>query len=356
MRHESLAFLKDLLATPSPSGFEHRVQRVWLDYAADLADETFTDTYGNAAAVLNPQGSPRVMIVGHADEVGLMVQHVDEEGFIYATGIGGIDGGAMPGKRVVVHSRQGPVHGVVGSVAIHMQEKPAEKKAGRPHEHFIDIGARSEKQALARVAIGDPITFAEEFRILHGSVAVSRVFDNRVGTWAAAETLRLLRAGRRKLNAAVYAVSAVREETGGKLAQAVARRIEADIALVTDVGQATDTPGVDKRQYGQVALGKGPSVAVGGPILLEVYERLVATAKREKIAIQTATAPIRSGTDADAIYSVMTGVATGLVSLPLRYMHTTAEMADLRDLEAIPKLFAAFCAGLKKGERIAARI
>jgi putative aminopeptidase FrvX len=356
MRRASLDFLKELLATPSPSGFEHRVQRVWLNYAARLADETFTDTYGNAVAVLNPAGSPKVMLVGHADEIGLMVQHVDEDGFIYAAGIGGIDAGAMPGKRVVVHSRKGPVHGVVGSVAIHMQEKPAEKKAGKPHEHFIDIGARSEKLALERVAIGDPITFTEEFRILHGDVAVSRAFDNRVGTWAAAETLRLLRASRRKLNAAVFAVSGVREETGGKLAQAVARRIEADIALVTDVGQSTDTPGVDKRQYGQVAMGKGPSVAIGGPILLEVYERLMATAKRERIPVQTATAPIRSGTDADTIYSVLGGVASGLVSLPLRYMHTTAEMADLRDLEAIPKLFAAFCLGLKKGERIVARI
>ncbi len=356
MRRESLDFLKELLATPSPSGFEHRVQRVWLDYAKQFADETFTDTYGNAVAVRNPGGSPKVMLVGHADEIGLMVQHIDEDGFLYAVGIGGVDGGTLPGKRLVIHTRRGPALGVVGSVAIHMQEKPAEKKAGKPYEHFIDIGAQTEKQVRERVAIGDPITFTDSFEILQGTIAVSRAFDNRVGTWAAAETLRLLRGGRRKLAAAVYAVSAVREETGGKLAQTVARRIEADIALVTDVGQATDTPDVDKRQYGQVALGKGPAVTVGGPILLEMYERLIATAKREKIAVQTETAPIRSGTDADAIYSVMAGVATGLVSLPLRYMHTTAEMADLRDLEAIPRIFAAFCQGLKKGERIAAKI
>ncbi len=356
MRTESLAFLKTLLTTPSPSGFEHRGQRIWLDYAQTFADEVYSDTYGNAVGVINPDGDPRVIIVGHADEVGLMVQHVDEDGFVYPTSIGGIDPATLPGKRLAIHTRKGPVYGVVGSVAIHLQDKKAEKKVPKLHEHFIDIGARSEKEALRRVAVGDPIIFTEDFQVLHGNVAVARAFDNRVGTWAAAETLRLLRTGRRKLQAAVYAVSAVREETGGKLSQAVARQVGADIALVTDVGQATDTPGVDLRQYGAVKMGGGPSISVGGPVLLEMYDRLKAVATREKIRVQTATSPNRSGTDADAIYSVDKGVATGLVSLPLRYMHTTVEMAHLGDLEAIPKLFAAFCRGLKKGERIRAKV
>jgi endoglucanase len=296
------------------------------------------------------------MIVGHADEIGLMVRYVDEDGFVYATGIGGVDAATLPGKRLVIHTSRGPVPGVVGSVAIHMQEKPAEKKAGKPHERFIDIGARSEKDALRRIAIGDPITFSEDYQPLHGQLAIARAFDNRVGTWAAAETLRLLRGSRRRLKAAVYAVSAVREETGGKLCQHVARQMDADLALVTDVCQATDTPGVDKRQYGQLELGGGPALSVGGPVLLEMYQRLAATAAKEKIRVQTDTSPIRSGTDADALYITGRGIATGIASLPLRYMHTTVEMADLRDLEAIPRLFAGFCRDLKKGERIVARI
>jgi len=356
VRKESLAFLRALLSTPSPSGFEHQVQRVWLDYVASLADESYSDTYGNAVAVLNPGGSPRVMIVGHADEVGLIVRHIDERGFIYPAAIGGLDPAALIGKRYTIHTAKGPVTGVSGSTAVHLLEKKADRRVGKVHEVFIDIGVKDEKAARRLVSIGDPITAAVGFEVLQGSVAIARAFDNSIGTWAAAETLRLLRRSRGRLQAAVYAVSAVREETGAKCSQQVARQIDADIALVADVGHATDTPGVDQRQFGRHALGGGPKLVVGGPILLEMRDRLLGVARREKIPIQPAVNPIRSGSDADAIFIATEGVATGLVNLPLRYMHTNVEMIDMKDLEVIPRLFAAFCTSLRKGEKIKARI
>lgn len=356
MRRESHEFLKSLLTTPSPSGFEHRGQRIWLDYAAQFADESYSDTYGNAVAVLNPGGSPRIMIVGHADEVGLIVQHIDANGFISPAQIGGLDPATLLGKRMIIHTKKGPVYGVTGATAPHLLEKKADRPVGKVHEYFIDIGASSEAAARKRVSVGDAITAAEDYLPLHGQIAVARAFDNRVGTWAAAETLRLLRAARKKLKAAVYAVSAVREETGSKCSQLVARQVKADIALITDVAHATDTPGIDQRQYGKHVLGGGPIVSVGGPVLLEMYERIMKVAAAQKIPVQTNTSPNRSGTDADAVFIATEGTASGIVSIPLRYMHSTVEMMNLKDLEAIPKLFAAFCEGLKKGELIKARI
>ena len=356
MRRESQEFLQALLTTPSPSGFEHRGQRIWLDYAAQFADESYSDTYGNAVAVLNPAGSPRIMIVGHADEIGLMVQHIDDKGFIYPAQIGGHDPGTLPGKRYIIHTKKGPVLGVTGAIAPHLLDKKVERKVGKIHEYFIDIGATSERAARQRVSVGDPIVAADDYQPLHRQIAVARAFDNRVGTWAAAETLRFLQSSRKKLNAAVYAVSAVREETGAKASQLVARQVKADMALITDVTHATDTPGVDQRQYGKCELGGGPAISVGGPVLLEMYERILKVAAAAKIPVQKEISPNRSGTDADAVFIATEGVACGLVSIPLRYMHSTVEMLNLKDLEATPKLFATFCAGLKKGELIKAKI
>lgn len=353
MRKESLEFLKKLLTTPSPSGFEGPGQRVWLDYTSPFADETFTDTYGSAVGVLNPEGDPRVMIVGHADEIGLMVNHIDDKGFIYVKSIGGVDPAVVPGKRLSIHAKGGPVRGITGATAIHLRDRTpgASNKPAQLHELFIDIGAKDKKDAEKRIRIGDPITFVDDFEMLDKNLAVARAFDNRIGTWIAAETLRLLKADRKKLKCAVYACSAIQEELGLRGSHMLTEQIRPNIGLVSDVGHATDSPGIDHRKHGLAKLGAGPLLSIGGAMLPEITEELCKVADEAKIKLQRVASPGRSGTDTDSVFMGAGGVASGLISLPLRYMHTTVEMADLRDLERIPQVFAEFCRRLKKGQR-----
>lgn len=358
MRKESLAFLRQLLTTPSPSGFERNGQRVWLDYVTPFADETFTDTYGSAVAVANPGADPKVMIVGHADEIGLMVTHIDDNGFIYVQSIGGIDPAVVPGKRITIHTQNGPVRAVTGATAIHLRDRDkGEDKVRKMHELFLDVGASSRKEVEKKgIRIGDPATFVDDFELLDDNIAIARAFDNRIGTWIAAETLRLIRESGRRLQCSVYACSAVQEEIGLRGAHMLTMQIKPDIGLVTDVGHATDSPGIDARRHGQFKLGGGPQITIGGPTLPEVNEHLEKLAKKLNIPLQREATPGRSGTDTDAVFMVSGGVACGLISLPIRYMHTTVEMTDLRDLQRIAELFAEFCLSLKKGQRFKAKI
>ena len=357
MRPESLEFLKNLLTTPSPSGFERRGQRVWLDYAQQFADELETDTYGSAWGVINPGAGPRVAIVGHCDEIGLMVNHIDEKGFIWVSSIGGIDPAVVPGKRLTIHAKKGPVRGFTGATAIHLRDRTKDAKARKLHELFVDIGVKTKRAAEAKVQVGDPITFVDDFELVDGkNIAIARALDNRIGTWVAAETLRLIKASKKKLNCSVYGCSVVQEEIGLRGAQMMTMNVRPDIGLVVDVGHATDSPGIDPRQHGYAKLGGGPLIAIGGPTLPEVNDRLEKIAKANKIPLQRNANPGASGTDTDMVFKVTGGVACGLVSLPIRYMHTTVEMTDLRDLEKIPKLFAEFCLSLKKDEVIRAKV
>ena len=357
MRSESLEFLKQLLTTPSPSGFERKGQRVWLDYAGQFADETQTDTYGSVVATLNPGAPTSVLIVGHSDEIGLMVSHIDDKGFIYAKMIGGIDPAVIQGKRLTIHSKKGPVRGVLGATAIHLSDRTVPNPPMRMlHELFIDIGASKKTDALKRVQIGDPITFVDDFEMLDKHIVVSRALDNRIGTWVAAETLRLIRESKKALACTVHAASCVQEEIGLRGSYMTTLQIKPDIGLIVDVGHATDSPGIDHRRHGFHKLGGGPLLSIGGPTLPEVTDHLQAIAKKAKIPLQLEATPGRSGTDTDSVFMVTGGVACGLVSLPIRYMHTTVEMTDLRDLQRIPQLFAEFCLSLKKGQRFKAQI
>lgn len=356
MRTESLEFLKKLLTTPSPSGFERDGQRVWLDYVKQYADKTETDTYGSAVGILNPDAPTRVLIVGHSDEIGLMVNHIDEKGFIYVVSIGGIDPQVVPGKRLVIHTKKGPVRGITGATAIHLRDRDADQKPPKLHELFLDIGAGSKKEAEKKVQIGDPITFIDDFELMNENVAISRALDNRIGTWVAAETLRLIRQDKRKLKCAVYAASCVQEEIGLRGSHMTTMQVKPDIGLVVDVGHATDSPAIDPRKHGYAKLGGGPIISIGGPTLPEVNAEIEKLAKAKKIPLQRNATPGPSGTDTDMVFKVSGGVACALLSLPIRYMHTTVEMADLRDLERIAKLFAEFCLSLKKGQTFKAQI
>jgi putative aminopeptidase FrvX len=356
MREASLNFLKTLANTPSPTGYETRGQRVWLDYAAQFADETFSDTYGNCVAVLNKGASPRIMLAAHADEIGMAVNYIDENGFIYVRRMGGVDAAITKAQRIVIQTRNGIVKGVVGNVAPHLMKFEGEQKAPKIHEIFIDIGARSRKEAEKIVRIGDPITLADEFDFLRGDLVVSRAFDNRIGTFAVAETLRLLKESKTKLNVEVCAVSNVQEEVGLLGARQIAYSLQPDIALVVDVTHATDYPTVNKAQHGDIKIGQGPAVTHGGCNHPDVVERIEAVAAKKKIPLQHQAMSATSGTDTDVIFWTRGGIASALISLPNRYMHSPVEVVSLKDLELIPQLMAAFVQSLKPNEQFKVKI
>jgi putative aminopeptidase FrvX len=356
MREASLDFLKTLVNTPSPVGHETRGQRVWLDYAKIYADETFSDTYGNCVAVLNKGGAPRIMLAAHADEIAMVVNYIDDNGFIYVRRMGGIDAATTKAQRVTIHTRGGAVKGVVGNVAPHLSKSDGDPKPPKIHDLFIDIGVDSRKAAEKIVRVGDPITLADEFDILRGDLVVARAFDNRIGTFAVAEALRLLKESKTKLNAEICAVSNVQEEVGLLGARQIAYSLKPDIALVVDVTHATDYPTVSKAQHGDIKIGKGPALTHGGCNHPEVVKRLEAVAAKKKIPLQHEAMSATSGTDTDAIFWTRGGIASALISLPNRYMHSPVEIVNLKDLELIPQLMVGFVQSLKSGEQFKVRI
>jgi len=356
MRDTSLEFLKTLVNTPSPSGHEARGQRVWLDYVGAYAQETFSDAYGNCVAVLNKGGSPRRMLAAHADEIALTVNYIDKNGFLYVRKLGGVDAIVARAQRVVIHTRNGPVRGVIGNVAPHLTKLDKERKVPEIGDLFIDIGAADRKEAERLVRIGDPVTLSDEFELLRNDLAVARAFDNRIGTFAVAEALRLLGANRRKLKAEVCAVSNIMEEVGLLGARQIAYSLKPDVALVVDVTHATDYPTVSQQLHGDIRIGKGPTLTHGGCNHPEVIARLEQVAKKKNIKLQHEAMSASSGTDTDVIFWTRGGIASGLISLPNRYMHSPVELVSLKDLENIPELMAAFALSLERGEQFKVRI
>ena len=357
MNKRSLQFLETLVNTPSPSGYESRGLRVWMDYAGQYADETYSDAYGNCVAVLNKGGGPRLMLAGHADEIGMTVNFIDDDGYVYVRRLGGTNPAITKAQRVTIHTRKGSVMGVVGSVAPHlMRTETGTPKVPKIHEVFIDIGVGSRKAAEKLIRVGDPITLNDQFELLRGDLAVARAFDNRVGTWAVAETLRLLQSGKAKLNAEVCAVANTMEEVGLFGARQIAYSLHPDIALVMDVTHATDYPTVDKRQHGDIKVGQGPTVTHGNCNHPEVIKRVEQVAKRLKINLQHEAISSTSGTDTDAVFWTRGGIPSGLISLPNRYMHSPVEVVSLKDLEQIPQLMAGFAKSLKKGDQFKVKI
>lgn len=351
-----MEFLQRLLNTPSPSGHEVRGQRVWLEYARRFADETFSDTYGNAVAVLNKGGLPRLMLAGHADEIAMTVNFINAEGFIYVRKLGGIDPAITRAQRVVIHTRNGPVKGVVGNVPPHLTKTDKKREVPQMHDLFIDIGAANKADAEKLVRIGDPVTLEDTFEVLRGDLAISRAFDNRIGTFAVAETLRLLKESKRKIHAEVCAVSNVMEEVGLLGARQIAYSLKPDVAVVVDVTHATDYPTVNQAMHGAIKIGRGPTLTHGGCNHPDVVARLERVAKETQIPLQHEAMSATSGTDTDVIFWTRGGIASALISLPDRYMHSPVELVSLKDLEQIPKLLAAFALSLKKGEQFKLKI
>jgi putative aminopeptidase FrvX len=339
---ESLSFLRRLLDTPGPSSFEAAPARVWRAEATAFADGVQADVAGNSFARLDGSGGPRLMFAGHIDEIGVMVTHVDDEGYLSFDTIGGWDPQVFVGQRVVLLGRPGPVLGVVGKKAIHLMEREEREKVSKVEDLWIDIGAVSRAEAEARIRIGDPGVLSAGVLEFPNGRLVSRCIDNRIGAFVVLEALRLLAQDRPA--ATVTAVATTREEiaaTGGG-ARSSANQIEPDVAIVVDVTHATDYPGIDKRRHGDYRLGGGPTISRGASVSEIVFELLVETAQAEQIPYKIEAASRDTHTDAEAIFNAHRGVATGLVSVPNRYMHSPNEMVALEDLERTSHLLAAF--------------
>lgn len=342
-------FLVDLLNARSPSGYETEAQAVFDRYVASSADEYSKDALGNRIAALNPGGDPVLMLAGHMDELGLIITYVSKEGFLYFDTIGGHDRIVISGRRVVIQTRNGIIKGVTGKRAVHLMDQKDREKVPQIHEMWIDIGASSKEEALKMVAIGDVATYDHSFELFHGTIGVARAFDNKSGAYIVGETLRRLSAGEQP-RAKVVAVATTQEEIGTRGATTSGYAVNPHLAIAVDVGHATDHPDCDQRKYGETKLGAGPILCRGANINPIVFERLIECAEREKIPYQLEADPRPTGTDARAIQMARGGIATGLISVPLRYMHTPSEVVDLRDVEHSVQLLVAFARSLKKGE------
>ena len=339
MRPESLSFLQSLLSAPSPSGFEQSVQQVVRSYAEPWADEIRTDVHGNVIVAKNPDATPRVMLAGHCDQIGLMVQHITDEGYLHFSAIGGIDVPLLPGSRVYIHTADGPVIGVIGRKPIHLLEPDERKKAEvKIHKLWIDIGAEDKEQAQKTLQVGDPITFELGMHQLLGDLVTAPAFDDRVGVFVVMEALRLVQD--RSLHCALFSVSTVQEELGLRGARTSSFGIEPQVGIAVDVTHASDYPEAEKAVTGEIKLGQGPTIARGANINPALHRLLVGTAEDNDIPYQHEPAARATGTDANAIQISRAGVAAALISIPNRYMHTAVEVVALSDLDNAARLLA----------------
>jgi len=346
----ALKFLKQLMAAPTPSGYEMPGQRIVRDYMRQYADTVRVDVHGNVCGVLNPKAECRVMLAGHCDEIGLMVMHIDDKGFIGVAAVGGVNVPLLQGERVTIHGKKGPVPAVVGAKPIHLLEsKEREGGAVRLHEMSLDIGAKSRKDAEKVLALGDVATVDAEWRELRNGLVACRGFDDRVGAFIVSDVLRFLRG--RRLKVGVHAVSTVQEEIGLRGARTAALGIDPAIGIAVDVGHATDAPGINAKLVGEASLDRGPILHRGPNFNPRLAERIEKTARQARIKVQMQPVPYASGTDANMIQvSRAGGVAVHLVSVPLRYMHSAVEVLALKDVEATVRLIGEVILGLRGDE------
>jgi len=340
MQQGSFDFLRRYMESTSPSGFEEEASLLWRKEADRFADRTWVDLHGNSFALVNEGRTPRIMLAGHADEIGLMITYVDEKGYLSFTGIGSWDPQVLPGQRVRIRGKGGPVLGVIGRKPIHLLQEEERKKVVKMEDLWIDIGAKDKEEAATLVEIGDPAVLDYGFAELRNDLVVARGFDDRVGAFVVLEAARLLATMRPK--AAVYTVATVQEEIGLRGAKTSTFGIDPLVGVAVDVGFATDTPGMEseKKKVGDFAMGKGPIIARGPNINPPLFSLFVETAKEKKIPYQIEGTPRGTGTDANAIQLTRAGVAAGLISVPNRYMHSPCEIVHLTDLENACKLIA----------------
>ena len=340
MNQRALEFFRKALETPSASGFERPVQQLVRDYAADFADEVRTDVHGNVTVIKNPDAPLRLMFAGHCDQIGLIVQHIDDEGFVYIQPIGGWDPQILLGQRMTVWGHEGPVSGVIGKKPIHLLTDEEKKKVPKIKDLWLDVGAANKEEAEGLVSVGDAVTVALGMTELPNGRVVSPAMDDKAGMWTVIEAVR--RAEKSKLECGVYAVSTVQEEVGLRGARTSAFGIDPQVGVAVDVTFATDCPTIEKKEEGDIQLGKGPVIYRGPNMNPKVVAALIAAADEHEIPFQRAAEGRATGTDANAIQINRAGVATGLVSIPNRYMHSPVEMIALDDIDRAADLLARF--------------
>lgn len=342
MKENSLKFLIDLLETPSPSGFERRAAEIWRREAEKLMSCVSGDIHGNSIAINVPSPAPRIMLAGHIDEIGLMVSYVDPDGFVYFNPMGGWDTQILPGQRVKINGKDGRflANGVIGRKPIHLLSREEEKIAVKIDDLWIDTGLGKETGKI--ISVGDYAVINYGPELLGGNLA-SRGLDDKIGAYIVLETLKMIINENLK-TPDVAAVATVQEEIGLRGAKTSAYKLDPDIGIAVDVTHETGHPGADKKKNGDIKFGAGPVIAVGPNITMKVYGLLVETAKKHNIPYQIEAEPGGTGTDANAIQLTRSGVATGLVSIPCRYMHSPCEMVNMNDVENAVKLLAYFCA------------
>lgn len=341
MQPAAKAFFQQVLETPSPSGFEQPVQRVVREYAGGFADEVRTDLHGNVIMSVNPSAPLRVMFAGHADQIGLIVTYIDEEGFLYTNPIGGWDPQQLIGQRMTVHAEGGPLPAVIARKAIHLLEPDERKQVVKQKELWLDIGAKNQAEAAELVRIGDPVTLELGYQEMRNGLANSPGMDNKTGLWVCVEAARRAKE-RGGLKVAVHAVATVQEEIGLRGARTSAYGVDPHVGIAVDVTHATDCPTIDKTQNSDIKLGGGPVVYRGANVNPIVYDRLRACGDRADIPMQWGALGRGASNDGNALQLNRAGVAAGIVSIPNRYMHSAVEVISLEDIDRAADLLAEF--------------
>lgn len=349
-------FLFEYLNNPAPTGYESEGQKIWLKQIKPFVDETFVDTYGTAVAVINPEAKYKVVIEAHADEISWYVHYITKDGFIYLRRNGGSDHMIAPSKRVNIHTKKGIVKAVFGWPAIHTRLNNASGKEDTPKMSniFLDCGCKNKEEVeKLGIHVGCVVTYEDEAMTLNKKYYVGRALDNRIGGFMIAEVARLLKENKKKLPFGLYIVNAVQEEVGLRGAQMIVERIKPNVAIVTDVCHDTQTPMINKVEQGDFTAGDGPVVAYGPAVQNNLRELIIETAEKEKIPFQRYAASRITGTDTDAFAYATGGVASALISLPLRYMHTTVEMVHKEDVENVIRLIYGSLFSIKNNEDFA---
>ena len=335
------SFLKDYINNASPTGFESSGQKLWMNYLKPYVDEFFTDAYGTAVGVINPSATFKVVIEAHADEISWFVNYISPEGLIYLKRNGGVDHQIAPSMRVLVHGKKGTVRAVFGWPAIHTRMSNTDNKEPQPKVDnlFLDCGARNKKEVEALgIHIGAVATYEDGYEELAHDYLIGRAFDNRIGGFMIAEVARLMKENKKKLPFALYIVNAVQEEIGLRGAEMIARRIKPDIAIITDVTHDSSTPMINKMIEGECSCGKGPSLCYGPAVHNKLLDIVQKSAEKNKIPVQLRTVSRSTGTDTESFAYANDGCPSVLISIPLRYMHTTVEMLHKSDIENTVKL------------------
>ncbi len=338
LNFNSTNFLYQYLNNPSPTGFESSGQKIWLNYIKPYVDTHFVDTYGTVVGVINPSAPYKVVIEAHADEISWFVNYISKDGFIYLKRNGGSDHQIAPSMRVNIHTDKGIVKGVFGWPAIHVRE-PGKEETPSVKNIFLDLGCKSDKEVSELgVHVGCVVTYQDELMELNDRYFVGRALDNRIGGFMIAEVARLLKEKKDKLPFGLYIVNAVQEEVGLNGATMIARKIKPNVAIVTDVCHDTQTPMMSKITSGDIHCGKGPVLSYAPAVQNNLLKLIIDTAKKNKIDFQRQAASRATGTDTDAFAYATDGIASALISLPLRYMHTTVESVNKKDVEEVIKL------------------